>query len=142
MTVANWLTLIGIIVGGIVALQIGYLHRKQMRQIELHRADPKVPLHPPAHTVTRFLKDKWIYMMYLACIIYNVVVVIGYARQTTPPMARDVIDIAFHMVGIIFFVFLWVLLAVMRGAVRAIELVATFKETRWEGNNKESAEGS
>jgi len=47
MAMAAWITAFGIIVGAIVTLSIAYMHRKQMRQIELHRIDPNVPVIPP-----------------------------------------------------------------------------------------------
>src|SRR6267143_4426305 len=62
MQITTWLTIgisaASIIVGTITALSIAAMQRKQMRQIELHRADPSVPLVPPLHPVTLFSK-RW-----------------------------------------------------------------------------------
>jgi hypothetical protein len=52
----TWLT-VAITVGvpSIVALSVAHMHRKQMRQVELHRFDPAVPLIPPNSKFTEFL---------------------------------------------------------------------------------------
>jgi hypothetical protein len=62
MSTAVWITIgvsvASLIVGTIVTLIVAALHRKQMRQIALHRADPSVPLVPPPHPITRFFKNR------------------------------------------------------------------------------------
>lgn len=49
----------------ITALTVGYLHRKQMRQVEAFRVDPKVSLTPPESAFLRVLKDRWYYVLWL-----------------------------------------------------------------------------
>ena len=54
----NILAALAIIVSSITALAIAYLHRKQMRQIELYKQDPSVGLTPPPSKLTYFVKSK------------------------------------------------------------------------------------
>lgn len=55
MSIANWIAIFGVAVTGVIPLVIAYMHRKQMRQLELHRLDPNIPVIPP-HGVTVSLK--------------------------------------------------------------------------------------
>src|ERR1017187_7244364 len=55
-TVGNWLALLAIVVPSCIAILIGYLHRKQMRQNEAFRQDHSVGLVPPPHPVVAFYK--------------------------------------------------------------------------------------
>ena len=103
MSVSNWITLIGIVVAAAVALAIAHMERKQMRQIELHRLDPKAPLKPPPHPVLSFLKRYGFQMMSVAFIAYNVYVLVWQEQQATPLTRREAVDISFHMAGIAFF---------------------------------------
>jgi hypothetical protein len=52
------LAALAIIVSSMTALGVAYLHRKQMRQIELYKLDPSVGLTPPASRLTYFVKSK------------------------------------------------------------------------------------
>jgi hypothetical protein len=70
-----------LVVGAIVTLSVAAMHRKQMRQIELHRADPTVPLVPPAHPITRFLKTHGVPLISIGL---NLGFLIHDVRQTGP----------------------------------------------------------
>jgi len=59
MSITHAIMLIGIIIAALVALSIGHLQRKQMRQIELYKLDPSVGLVPLPSAITRFVKSKW-----------------------------------------------------------------------------------
>ena len=59
MTITHVVMLIGILVAAAVALTVGHLQRKQMRQIELYRRDPTVGLIPPSNFLTRFVGSRW-----------------------------------------------------------------------------------
>ncbi len=59
MTTTNWIAVLAVVVGAVVALSVGYLQRKQMRQIELYRQDPSVGLTPPPSIATRFIRSNW-----------------------------------------------------------------------------------
>jgi len=63
MTANVVITLVGIMIASATALAVAYLHRKQMRQIELYRADPSVGLIPPSTAFTKFLKSKGVLLM-------------------------------------------------------------------------------
>lgn len=115
MTSSNWITLIGILIAAFVALAIAHMQRKQMRQIELHRSNPTVPLRPPLHPVTRFVRG---YGYFVVFFIYNVVIVIVDRRQTTPLTREDVYDLAFHMIGVVVMIFL--AMATFAGEVAAM----------------------
>jgi hypothetical protein len=56
MTAQLWVSILIFTGTAVVSLIIASLHRRQMRQIELHRGDPSVPITPPPHAVTQFLK--------------------------------------------------------------------------------------
>jgi hypothetical protein len=56
MTEPHVVTLIVAVIGPATALTVGHLHRKQMRQLELFRADPAVGLVPPPNPVVKFFK--------------------------------------------------------------------------------------
>ena len=51
------ISLVGIIVTAVVALAVAYMHRKQMRQLELYRQNPEAGVVPPLNPVTSFLKE-------------------------------------------------------------------------------------
>jgi hypothetical protein len=59
MTLTQLLMALGILVSAGVALAVAYLHRKQMRQIELYKVDPTVGLVPPSSRLTRFVSSRW-----------------------------------------------------------------------------------
>src|SRR5579859_527111 len=56
MTLQLWIALFGILATSVTGFGVAYLHRKQMRQIELHRTDSSVPLKPPPHPFATFLR--------------------------------------------------------------------------------------
>ena len=49
MHARDLIAVVGIVVGSTTAVLVGYLHRSQMRQIELFKQDPTVGLKPPRH---------------------------------------------------------------------------------------------
>jgi len=75
----------------IVALSVAAMQRKQMRQIELHRVNPTVPLVPPPHPVTQFFK---VYGAPIFSIILNTGFLIHDLRQTGPITRGQVFSIA------------------------------------------------
>jgi hypothetical protein len=52
------LAALAIIVSSTTAMAVAYLHRKQMRQIELYKQNPSVGLTPPPSRLTYFVKSK------------------------------------------------------------------------------------
>jgi hypothetical protein len=92
-----------LVVGTIVTLSVAALNRKQQRQIELHRADPTVPLVPPAHPITRFLKTHGAFIIGVGL---NLGLLIKELRQTGPITRYQVFSIALltsTVVGLILF---------------------------------------
>ena len=85
MGITVLISLLALVVGAIVTLSAAALQRKQMRQIELHREDPLVPLVPPPHPITRFLKR-------YGFVIINVCLNLGFLIQEmlrTGPITRS-----------------------------------------------------
>lgn len=80
MNTAVWVSLATLLVGTIVTLSVAAMHRKQMRQIELHRADPRIPLVPPPHPATRFFQN---YGIIFLCGVWNLVVLMRELAKTT-----------------------------------------------------------
>jgi len=53
------ISIFGIIASSITGFIIAYMHRKQMRQIELHKQDPSIDIIPPPSRFTYFVKSEW-----------------------------------------------------------------------------------
>jgi hypothetical protein len=98
MTASNWIAIAGIVVAAFVALAIAHMQRKQIRQIELHRADPNVPLETPLHPVTRFLKRYWFFLMAVGWMVSDVIEIRAGLRKSEPINPHDVFDMVFHMI--------------------------------------------
>lgn len=62
---AETISVAGIVVATVVALAVAYMHRKQMRQLEVYRQNPEAGLKPPLHPVTAFIKRRGIDVMFL-----------------------------------------------------------------------------
>jgi hypothetical protein len=91
MSAPIWISLLTLMVGSIVTLSVAAMHRKQMRQIELHRADPSIPLVPPPHPITLFLRN---HAFFLLSIAINVCILVKELRESTPITRSDVFSIA------------------------------------------------
>jgi hypothetical protein len=97
MTATAWGAL-SIVVSAVVALIVAAQHRRQARQIEMHREDPSVPLKPPPHPVTRALKASASYLALIpgACMLLAHLVS---AMGREGPVTRvEVFDISFTLV--------------------------------------------
>ena len=73
MTISNLIAVIGIFASVCVALVVAYMHRRQMRQIELYKQDPSAGLIPPPHRLTKFIASKWDTILGFAGPIYVLV---------------------------------------------------------------------
>jgi hypothetical protein len=80
-----------LVVGTIVTLSVAALQRKQQRQIELHRSDPTVPLVPPAHPITQFLKKRGVFIINISV---NLLLLANELRKTGPVTRGQVFSIA------------------------------------------------
>lgn len=93
-----------IIVSATVALHVAAKQREQMRQIELHRRDPSVPLTPPPSRAARFLQrlglDIALFILNLVFLVQNLL-----TRHPVTPVLVFVIDVQtlalFGLAGII-----------------------------------------
>ena len=89
--IAIGISVVTLIAGTITAATTAALQRKQMRQIELHRADPSVPLLPPPHPLTLFCK-KWSALIVGVCI--NLAFLISAFTRVGPITRLEVLSIA------------------------------------------------
>jgi len=103
----SWITIcisiVQIIVTTVVALIIASLHRKQMRQIELHRENPSVPLIPPPHLATRFILRNVISIInviFIISVIGEVAILIWVMLQKGPITRGNIFNIAFATVAL------------------------------------------
>jgi hypothetical protein len=107
MTITSWIALCisaaSLIVATVVPLTIAALQRKQMRQIELHRADPSVSLIPPPHPATRFIKRNGIFIV---SVIIEIAVLTKEMRQTEPITRWDVFNIALAVAALAYLILL------------------------------------
>jgi hypothetical protein len=112
------LAALAIIVSSMTALAVAYLHRKQMRQIELYKQDPSVGLTPPPSKLTYFVKSK-------ADVIFGIVLpacslILGLIVPNEQPLKRwDAIIISLNMAAIFFNVALKLIIRV-QGDILAI----------------------
>jgi hypothetical protein len=91
MSAGVWVSLFGIIVGAVITLAVAHMARKQARQIELHRADPSVPLTPSPHPLTAFLTKWWfipVFGIVNACDLVRVLL------KTTPLTRMEIFEIS------------------------------------------------
>jgi hypothetical protein len=107
-----------LVVGTLVPLSIAALHRKQMRQIELHRADPTVPLVPPAHPITRFLKRHGVPLIGIGL---NLGFLIHDVRQTGPITRSQVYSIAFGTAAVLGLVLMEVWGIIVREIIKTMD---------------------
>jgi hydrogenase maturation factor len=118
MNIAVWVSLATLLVGTIVTLSVAAMHRKQMRQIELHRADPSVSLVPPPHRLTLFLKT---YGFIVAGGVLNLGLLIRQLRQTTP-VTRDVVfDMILSTMGLVVMIFVGFAISLFDRAIKSAE---------------------
>jgi hypothetical protein len=116
MSIANWITILSVVVGAIVTLSVAYMHRKQMRQIELHRIDPNVPVVPPPHKVTVFLKRNWYFLYFLADGLFVGRRLIKHLDETTPVTREVVFDITIEVLALSALILMACLFPILRRA--------------------------
>jgi len=97
MTINNWLTILAIVAGATVSLIVAHLHRKQIRQIELHRADPSVPITPPPSAITRFFRR---YRLMIFNVVLNGGVIVHQLLKTGQITRGDIFIISFSTVAL------------------------------------------
>ena len=100
MNVSAWITLFGIIVAAIVALSVASMHRKRIRQMGLHRADPSVPVTPPPHRIMLFMKRNWLVLWCSLFGAYDLALLLTHLNQTTPVTRRVVYDLIMDVLGV------------------------------------------
>src|SRR5467141_686616 len=111
MSTPVWLSLLTLAVTSTVALVIAAMHRKQMRQIELHRVDQSVPLVPPPNVFTKFLQRNFRHINLAVNAVLNIAFLTERVRSATPLTKGEVVAIAFFMntlfLSLVFYVLSW-----------------------------------
>ena len=110
MSAPVWLSLLTLAVTSAVALTIAAMHRKQMRQIELHRVDPSVPLAPPPNAFTKFLQRNFRHIYLAVNVVLNIAFLTEHLRSTTLLTKAEVFAIAFFTNGLFLSFVFYVLL--------------------------------
>jgi len=121
MSTAVWLSLITLAVTSAVALIIAAMHRKQMRQIELHRVDESVPLVPPPNAFTKFLQRNFRHINLAVNAALNIAFLAEHVRSTTPLTKGEVVAIAFFMNGVFLSLVLYMLSWTIEMTSKAID---------------------
>jgi len=99
-TAPIWISLLTLAVTSAVALIVAAMHRKQMRQIELRRTDPTVPVVPPLHPITEFLRRNFHHVGFIITLSFNGVFLIRQLlKSADPPTRDDVLSIALFTGG-------------------------------------------
>jgi hypothetical protein len=117
MSITIWISLLTLFVGTAVTLAVAYMSRKQMRQIELHRADPTVPLVPPLHPYTRFIRR---YGYYIAAATYDAIMLERDLGGTKPLTRGIVAEISLDVTGITVMILLAFVVAMLHSIVDTI----------------------
>src|SRR5258708_9331212 len=94
-----------------------------MRQIELHRADPSVPVTPPPHGITLFFKRNF---WYWYCVVFggfDLGMLIRDLSKTTPVTRAVVFDISLDMSGIFYMLLFSLLASKMNRETRTTEVI-------------------
>lgn len=111
MTNPNWIAIgisvLTLVVGSTVTLIVAALHRRQMRQIELHRADPSVPLKPPPHPFAVFLHRRIDLIIFLINFSLNLSFLIHNLNINQPLTRMGVFSIALFTGGLYFTMLLY-----------------------------------
>jgi hypothetical protein len=130
MTVAAWISIFGIGVAAAITLGVAYMQRKQMRQIELFRKDPKVPLTPPPHRVTLFLKDYW-YFILIA--VFDLAMLVRDMSRTTPITRSVVFSIGLDLVTFSATIVMAIVTALLRRMADVVGRIGTVMEAMSNG---------
>ena len=94
-----YLALIAIVVSAAVGLSIAYMHRRQMRQIEMHKANSKVPLKPPPLLITKLFYSIGLYVFFFVLLLWTLV---SRLTETGPTTRNDVFWIVLNVFGLVF----------------------------------------
>jgi hypothetical protein len=132
-TVGNWIALLAIVVSSGIAILIGYLHRKQMRQNEAFRQDPSVGLVPPPHPVVAFYK-RHLYWIVGVGLPASVLVWNGF--DTKPITRMDIILLAGNVAVILMTLVVHFLLRLADRQIRMMDW--QIKNMDWQIKNAET----
>jgi len=105
------------ILATVVTLSVAYMQRKQMRQIELHRADSKVPLTPPHHWVTLLVKRNWYFLLFGG---FDLAMLIKHLNETTPLTRTEVFSIVLDTVAVFVMAVMAWMTSILRRLIDAV----------------------
>jgi hypothetical protein len=86
---------------------LGHLQRKQMRQIEMHRRDPSVPLKPPYSALTLWIFNNAVRLLLCGSLILDLVVLHQGLGKTSAITRSDIFGISLDLALIVGTVCLW-----------------------------------
>ena len=102
MSTSVWISILTLAVGSTITLIVAAMHRRQMRQIELHRSDPSVPLKPPPHPLTQFLARNANLGVFLVTSGTNLTFLVRHLYNTDSLTRTEVFAIAVFTGGLYF----------------------------------------
>jgi hypothetical protein len=132
MSAAVWISLLTLVVGTTVTLIVAALHRKQMRQIELHRVDPTVPLVPPPHPFTKFLRRNANLLIFIINFGLNLSFLIKHLLSTTALTRMEVFDIALFTSAMFFALLMYLVTLNLLQIIRARDQNLDMIEKLWD----------
>jgi hypothetical protein len=89
----TFIAILGIVFSGAIALVVAYMHRRQIRQVEAHRLNPKVGLIPPPNKLVLFFRRNF----YL--LAFGTAAIIGLAILAKLPLSRLSVSISSLLVA-------------------------------------------
>jgi hypothetical protein len=132
MSAAVWISLLTLVVGTTVTLIVAALHRKQMRQIELYRADPTVPLVPPPHPFTKFLRRNARHLVFIVNLGLNLSFLIEHLLSTTALTRAEVFSIALFTSASFFTILMYLMTWDSLQTGRALHRIIDVIEKIWQ----------
>lgn len=122
MTQDQVITVAAVLVPCVIALLVGYWHRKQMRQIELFRRDPSVGVLPPPSPPVAFLKRHWDVILGIVFPILNIAT---FMIRNEPVTVLWVVIINFNVGCIVYTL-------ALRSEIRLLKLIGKMADTMFD----------
>lgn len=95
MSETQLVTLFSVVITSGTALLVAYLHRKQIRQIEMFRLDPRnTSLLPPPHPIRLFLSRNFAFFMTVPYVVFLVLHLIDQKPLTRHEVFLIALDVA------------------------------------------------
>jgi hypothetical protein len=125
MELRDYITIAVGCVTTVAVLATGYLHRKQMRQIEAYRVNPTVGLIPPPNPVWAFIKR----YARTAIVVWTVLALFLETFSDRPIDRKNIFFIAFDFSALVVFFVLWIVDRVYDVVLRQAEIQGLMSES-------------